>query len=156
MDTKRQCGLPGAERVCWRDSSFWVFVILVVLFPVIAGFSVVLGIDIFEGWGISSWCVDGGDEFSDIFCCPGFESVDVEFLDGSFTVAVEKVVESGVLGFESVVARTCGIFVFFRVRMPETASEMRWKGPGVTFVVRGESSVWGRCLQRTKPLAKQI
>jgi hypothetical protein len=65
------------------DSSFWVFVILVILFPVIAGFAVVLGIDIFDGGGISSWCVGSGDGFSDIICCLGFESVEVEFLDGS-------------------------------------------------------------------------
>ena len=61
----------------------------------------------------------------------------MEFLVGVFSVVVEKVVEIEGCGFESVVAGTGGNFVFFGVRMLETASEMRWKGRVVNFAIGG-------------------
>jgi hypothetical protein len=53
-------------------------------------------------------------------------------------VVGENVVEVGGCGFESVEAGFWGNFVFFGVRMPENASEKRFRGPVVDFAVGGK------------------
>ena len=67
------------------------------------------------------------------------------FLVGIFSVVVEKVVEIGGCGFESVVAGIGGNFVFFGVRMLETASEMRWNGRDANFALEGKLVVVSGC-----------
>ena len=59
-------------------------------------------------------------------------------MEGIILGVVEKVVEIGGCGFESVVAGSGGNFTFFGVRMPENASEKRFRGPVVDFAVGGE------------------